>query len=249
MNELATVTSTDVGFQKPLQQASAQYLDRLLINYDDVDEDGNDLKKGVFKLKYDGEFVYSPKARFRIFKENYQYTKYDAANQAYTCHSVIQEAPYGVKFYDTAGGERCGSPASKKNLSDEERAKYRDIKFQRQLRGLVNMTAKTPSGDEVDIENHPVLLTLAGTTFMSLNSVKLPNGDHWAQYWMDLTTVRNKSGGTVYFGIDFSLDKSSKRDLDQMDRDTNVHFASLIDAENERIMDKYAENVASPADL
>ena len=135
-------------------------LSRLSINYTDEDDEGNTLKKGTWKLMLDGRFVFADKLKLRPFSRMYTYSHWDQEENIFISQS-IQTASLGDKFPDSIGGEKCGRlPKDVEAELKETDPRYltsREVVCNQVVYGTVSGTAKDAQGNNVELDNQPVV--------------------------------------------------------------------------------------------
>jgi len=135
-------------------------LSRLSINYTDEDDEGNSLKKGTWKLMLDGRFVFADKLKLRPFSRMYTYSHWDQEENIFISQS-IQTASLGDKFPDSIGGEKCGRlPKDVEAELKETDPRYltsREVVCNQVVYGTVSGTAKDAQGNNVELDNQPVV--------------------------------------------------------------------------------------------
>lgn len=139
---------------------SSNGLTRLSINYTDEDDEGNSLKKGAWKLMLDGRFVFADKLKLRPFSRMYTYSHWDQEENTFISQS-IQTASLGDKFPDSIGGEKCGRlPKDVEAGLKETDPRYltsREVVCNQVVYGTVSGTAKDAQGNDVELDNQPVV--------------------------------------------------------------------------------------------
>jgi len=153
------------------QQSTGNRLPLLKVNYQDEDDQGNELKKGIFALAMPNETVYGKDVTVRVFADYMQYLDYDPDEQAVMNKTIIHRV--GDEPIDELGGIRCGKPTSKelRDADPDTKAKYKNITCFRYLYAKVTMAdAQTGAGDAVEIVDQPVLLRLKGASFLSFSN-------------------------------------------------------------------------------
>jgi len=195
--------------------------------------------QGHFFITDMDENVYADRVRIRVLSQLFQWIHYDPEAEK-VVNKTLLIPNFRHEGRDMKGGIRCGKPASKvlKEMSKEEQKKYVDIKCYRQLRVLVSYTGQTVDGDEVTIENQPAIILLKGANFNPFEDQfikSLPKGRNFHDYWCDVTTEEHENGSVVYYVMQFEGDFSSPVGTDQQTYDTMIHFARLVEEENDRI--------------
>jgi hypothetical protein len=228
---LGTSTRSDSGDRLPMLKISSKRKDAQGRKIDQF--------QGHFFVTDMEENVYASNVKIRVLSQLFQWIHFDPEVEK-VVNKTLLIPNFRHEARDMKGGIRCGKPASKvfKELSKEEQKKYVDIKCYRQLRVLVSYTGTTVDGDEVTIENQPAIILLKGSNFNPfedefLNSI--PKGRQFHDYWCDVTTKEHENGSVVYYTMHFEGNFGEPVALDQQTYDTMIHFARLVQEENDRI--------------
>jgi hypothetical protein len=263
MSELTTIE------QQSLQDLSAQLgaggqgssniiMPELKINYDEDDDNGNELKLGdifVKEDKNDKNFFYAKTVSFRPISQMHQYSIYNTNEQKITCKSRLI-ADFFEEARDTQGTLRCGKPTSKemRDIPEEDRKKYSDIKNQRQLRGLVSFTGKNALGEEKTYENYPVLIRLNGQNNYQVDKTtdkifapfeqqylkKVPRGSSMWNFNVNITTEKRKNAlKKSYFTYEYAPDFKNQLPMEKDLYDTIMMIKEIIDGENNYVDGRY----------
>lgn len=219
-------------------------LPSLRVNYEDSDDDDNPLPRGQWScFLSNGSRIFAKEVQLRIFLTKYQYNHYDADKQETVSTSVYFDK-FGDEAPDTAGGFKCNKVPRKKldELSEAEKATQRQIKCSRVCFGLLTAEGVNPRGEEISVEDEPVVFFARGTNFMpmadyiksasategwlggvvtNLSLKKEKNGS--VTYW----TVIPETQGTVSYGEeDFEILKS---------------FYETVAAENKAVVEQHVD--------
>jgi hypothetical protein len=222
----------------------ADYLPEIKMNVDDEDESGNPIKKGLFWIKgLEGEKAFAEKISIRPLAHHYQYLHWSQAERK-LANKTILITNWGQEPIDEKGTVRCGRPDSKtlKQLTDDERGKYSEIKCFRQVRCLVDFEGKTSTGEAVKHKNLPAIILLKGSNFSPFEDEfkkVMPKGANLWDYKATVTTERRKQGSVVYFVMHFEPDLKKKIPLDDPTLETMQGMADMIVRENKAIQGKY----------
>lgn len=244
MNEV--VKQPDTGFDLAAAMgvggggASAEYLDRLTVQYSVLDPANNEVatKVGQFRFKHDGEYYYAPEVSIAVVGNHYQYVRYDPADNKYTGRTLILPDFKG-EFRDDNGTVKLGMIKRRSDMDDDEKKMFKDVTCQRQLRVLLNMVGEDHQGAEKEIKNAPALLTLKGANFMPFEDQIVKHHKDFRTNWIELSTSRQKSGGNIYYTIDFDwTDEEVDIHCDDYTQ-TLMHFLQLIKDENKDIERAY----------
>jgi len=226
------------------QQSTGNRLPLLKVNYQDEDDQGNELKKGIFALAMPNETVYGKDVTIRVFADYMQYLDYDPDEQAVMNKTIIHRV--GDEPIDETGGIRCGKPTSKelRDADPDTKAKYKNITCFRYLYAKVTMAdAQTGAGDAVEIVDQPVLLRLKGASFLSFsNDVIEPCKNQkikFMQVESKLATTRQKNGSVTYFITGFEPDFSNITEISTDDLQFMSKVLETVNAENKQIIEKH----------
>lgn len=226
------------------QQSTGNRLPLLKVNYQDEDDQGNELKKGIFTLAMPNETVYGKDVTIRVFADYMQYLDYDPEEQAVMNKTIIHRV--GDEPIDETGGIRCGKPTSKelRDADPDTKAKYKNITCFRYLYAKITMAdAQTGAGDAVEIVDVPVLLRLKGASFLSFsNDVIEPCRNQkikFMQIESKLTTTRQKNGSVTYFITGFEPDFSNITEISTDDLQFMSKVLETVNAENKQIIEKH----------
>jgi len=219
-------------------------LSRLNINYDTDDDVGNTLKKGAWKLYYEGEFVYADSVKFRPMARYYEWSIFDAEEGKFSCRST-QEPKLEHQFPDTTGGNKCGriSKSEEEELGADhpKTLASRLATVNHVFYALVSMEGKTADGRDVKVESHPVVTYFKRSAFRPAKEAidKLPKGILMSEQVFDLTTKRHKMGTVTYFTPVFTPEKTVK--MTDQDLETTGMFVQTVAASNHRILEQHKE--------
>ena len=226
------------------QQATGNRLPLLKVNYQDEDDEGNELKKGIFALALPSGTVYGKDVKIRVFSDYMQYLDYDPTENAVVNKTIIHRV--GDEPIDETGGIRCGKPTSKelRDQPDDVKAKYKDITCFRYLYAKVTMAdAQTGAGESVSVVDEPVLLRLKGASFLSFSQdVIEPCRNQkikFMQVESKLVTTRQKNGSVTYFITNFEPDFSNVLDISTDDLQFMSKVLETVNAENKQVIEKH----------
>jgi len=252
MNELATISKSEqmeiaaaMGMGGGSAGDSSDRLPELKINYQEENDQGQELPRGQFFVKgTDGDSVFAKKVNFRPLSQLFQWLHYDpeenkVRNKTLMIPQLRQEAR------DMMGTIRCGKPTSNalKEMDKDTQAKYANIKCFRQVRGLVSYTGKNAEGEEVTIDNLPVVIMLKGSNFNPFEDEfikKIPRGRKMHEYWLNMSSTKTKgSGGNVWWIMNFSPDLNNAVGMDDQVFETVKVMHGMVSAENKKIQEAY----------
>ena len=217
-------------------------LSRLSINYQTEDENDNPLPRGQFKLKVDGDAVYSKMATFRPFIRMFAYSYWDNNDEVFT--SSVQRPSLGDQFPDSNGAYKCGKLSREELESladgDPQRVIQSSIKCNQVMYGVADMEGKKADGKDVSLKQIPCVLYAKGvnyipmsTTLKSLATQKKP----MIRNNLLLSTKKQKSGGNTFFAIDIKIGESVA--MSEQDTDLLKEFAAVTKSVNEGVMEKH----------
>lgn len=228
-----------------------QGLSRLNINYTDETDDGVPLKKGTWKVWYDGEFVYGETVTFKPLVRTYEWSVWDQESGSFSCRSV-QAPNLNHKFPDTQGGDKCGRlTKSEEEAFGEDHPKTlasRLATCNQVFYAIISMDGKTADGKEVKIQDYPVMTYFKRSGFRPAREAieKLTTkGILMQEATFELSTKRNKQGSVTYYTPVFTLmgnKESSKEDIEMLSM-----FLETVKASNANIMAQYKEATKAKA--
>jgi len=222
-----------------------QGLSRLNINYETETDEGLTLKKGAWKVYYNGEFVYADDVTFRPLVRTYEWSTWDAEEGKFACRSV-QAPSLNHQFPDTDGGQECG----RLTKSDEEALGQdhpkvlasRAATCNQVFYALISLKGATADGTEVTIENYPVMSYFKRSGFRPAREAiekitqkkRLMN-----EVEFTLSTSRKKQGSVTYFVPVFTESDTVKMNEDTVE--VMKSFFETIKASNNVILEQYRE--------
>lgn len=226
------------------QESTGNRLPLLKVNYQDEDDEGNELKKGIFALNLPSGTVYGKDVKIRVFADYMQYLNYDASENAVVNKTIIHRV--GDEPIDEQGGVRCGKPTSKelRELPDDVKAKYKDITCFRYLFSTVTITdAQTGSGEAVEVVDQPCLFRVKGASFLSFSTDVIEPCRNQKLKFMQVAskvnTNRQKNGSVTYFTISFEPDFSNIMDIGTSDLQFMSSVLDTVNAENKQVIAKH----------
>ena len=221
-------------------------LSRLNINYETDTDDGHSLKKGTWKLYYDGEFVYSDAVEFRPMVRTYEWSVWDQEEGKFSCRS-IQAPSLDYQFPDTQGGNKCGRlTKSEEEQLGEDHPKTlasRLATCNQVFYAVINMEGKTADGRDVKIENYPVVTYFKRSGFRPAREAieRLGKSTMMNEVVFDLTTKRHKMGSVTYFTPVFTQKGQAK--MDDAAMELMAMFLETVKASNATILEQNKEAV------
>lgn len=221
-------------------------LSRLNINYETDTDDGHTLKKGAWKVYYDGEFVYADSIKFRPLLRRYEWSVWDQEEGKFSSRSVQTES-LDYQFPDTTGGNKCGrlTKSEEEQLGDDhpKTLASRLATCNQVFYALIDMDGKNAEGKQVKITNYPVLTYFKRSGFRPAREAILKLGDTpMFNVEFELTTQRQKMGSVTYFTPVFTKSGDAKVDIDMMKM-----FLETINASNSVIMEQHKEALKAKA--
>jgi hypothetical protein len=221
-------------------------LSRLNINYETDTDDGHSLKKGTWKVYYDGEFVYSDAVEFRPMVRTYEWSVWDQEEGKFSCRS-IQAPSLDYQFPDTQGGNKCGRlTKSEEEQLGEDHPKTlasRLATCNQVFYAVINMEGKTADGRDVKIENYPVVTYFKRSGFRPAREAieRLGKSTMMNEVVFDLTTKRHKMGSVTYFTPVFTQKGQAK--MDDAAMELMAMFLETVKASNATILEQNKEAV------
>ena len=221
-------------------------LNRLNINYDTDTDDGLTLKKGTWKVYYDGEFVYSDTVEFRPLLRTYEWTVWDQEEGKFSCRS-IQAPSLDFHFPDTNGGNKCGrlTKSEEEQYGEDHPATLasRLATCNQVFYALITMEGKTADGRDVKLDNYPVVSYFKRSGFRPAREAieRLGKNTLMSEVTFELTTKRHKSGSVTYFTPVFTQKDSAPMDDATMEMMTM--FLETVKASNANIMEQHKESI------
>lgn len=225
-------------------------LSRLNINYTDETDEGISLKKGVWKVYYDGEFVFSENVDFRPLVRTYEWSVWSQEEEKFVNRSV-QAPSLDYQFPDILGGNKCG----RLSKSDEEQlGEKHPLTLASRLAtcnqvfyAVISMDGKTADGTPVKIENYPVVAYFKRSGFRPAREAieRLGKNTLMSEVVFELTTKKNKMGSVTYFTPIFTQKGTAK--MDDASMELMTMFLETVKASNANILDQHKEAVKTKA--
>lgn len=207
---------------------------------------------GTFYLTNMDKIVYSETVKFRPICSHIQYYHWGEVDgkRKLICKSRATKNQRD-EARDTLGGVACGMPSwdARKEMDKDAQRHWRSMQH-RVTRGLVTMTGKTSDGEEVTIENQPIIMFHKNSTYSGFYKgfmQKLPKGRQLFEYEATLTSEYQEQGDVEWYTLNYDVDLSNPLVMDLKDdyskslRDTMKVFADTIKAENAYVDSKYFE--------
>lgn len=227
-----------------------QGLSRLNINYETETDDGHTLKKGAWKVYYDGEFVYADNVTFRPLVRTYEWSVWDQEEGKFASRSV-QAPSLDYQFPDTTGGNKCGrlTKSEEEQLGEDHPMTLasRLATCNQVFYAIISMDGKTADGRDVKIEDYPVMTYFKKSGFRPAREAieKLGRNTLMTEVIFELTTKRHKSGSVTYFTPVFT--QTGSAELDEASMETMTMFLETIKASNSAVMNQHKEAAKAKA--
>jgi hypothetical protein len=219
-------------------------LPELKINYQRKDKEGRSIKDkiGMFYVKGLEKEVYAEEVKIRVLSQVFQWIDFDEEEMK-PRNRTIMIPRFSMEPIDELGTIRCGKPTSKQmaDWGKEEKAKFSTINLFRQLRGLVSYNGVTAEGEEVVIENQPMILMNKRGNYMTFEDqvIKKISGRDFKDFWVTVKSIEQEMGSVVYYTFDYEPDLLNPVPLDDDTYQTMLRFAEMISSENDKIKQKY----------
>jgi len=219
---------------------------RLAINRTPEDDDGNQLPVGHF-YTFDssvGQNIFGKPVTLRPFISAMQYMHYDADKGEYINRSIIFKS-WKEEAIDILGGTKCGKIPFKErsSLTPEQLEQQRTIRCYKLVYGLLSIKdGKTAQGNNISVENIPVLYRVTGTAFTPVTSaldLLKKRKKLMFNCTFSLDTKRQKKGGNVFYVPEISVNADANLQLSETDMETLKVFQESIDTENAEVIDAY----------
>ena len=215
----------------------------LSIMSNEDDAQGNAIKpdpRGKFFLKGLDKVAFATEATFRPLSHHYQWIHFDDEGLVNKSRAITE---FREEARDMLGGIKCGYPAweTLQGMEREERKKWRDMQF-RQVRGLVTMTGKTASGEEVVYENTPCLLQQRNSNYSGFKNEVLdgvPDYQNLFDFNVELSSERNVNGSVKWYTFKYKPDFDNVLERSAVLFETLKMIKEMIDKENDYVDDAY----------
>ena len=258
MNDLTIMSAVEqqkLQEMMGLSQGQSDRVPMLKFNTDTENESGQELQAGTFYLKDQDTLAYSKNVKIRVLGHHYQYIEY-SPEQKKTVNKTVINKNFGQEFLDEKGTIKCGMTKPKSQMEPYEKERFKNVTCFRQIRGLVTYTGFTAGSSEtrqeVVVEDQPMIMLLKGSNFMPFDEEvmkKMPRGAAPWDYWLNCSLERRKNGSVVYYVMHYDFDASSPVQFDSKTADTVRHFASQVEAENNRIRKSHDDSIANRSAL
>ena len=241
--ELADILGTETASGGGNTNSTGVRVPKLDHQHDAEDDDGNPMPRGEFRLHLPDKIIFSKQVRFRPLAAHIQYYLWenDELTKSRALKNLNEEAR------DTAGTIACGMPEWEVRMENKELLDKYKYCQRRVVRGLVSMEGHTLDGEDVSVENQPVIYFGKGRTnyggFFNEFIKRIPKGANIFDYEATLTTERLKNGATSFFKIHWEPDLKNKLPMTKDVFETMKVFADTIRAENKYVDDMYFKAV------
>lgn len=232
-----------LGQSSPLNGDSAVDFPSLRVNYDDEDSEGNVIPRGHWTFSYNGRNVYSSEVFMRIMFVRMQYSHYNQEKRQQISTSIYFTT-FGEEVPDDTGGMKCGKLSKREldKLSESERKIQSEIKLSKVLFGFVSADAKTSTGEDLKIQNYPVVFYARGTHYMPIADY-LDNltreGILMLGVQTKFTLNKRKNGSVTYWEVVPSIGENIEINLEQ-DQQAIKHISDMVEEENRKIIEKWS---------
>ncbi len=226
-----------------------QGLSRLNINYETDTDEGHSLKKGTWKVYYDGEFVYADSVEFRPLVRTFEWSVWDQEESKFSNRS-IQAPSLDYQFPDISGGNKCGrlTKSDEEQLGEDhpQTLASRLATCNQVFYAVITMKGKTAEGKDVEIKDYPVVTYFKRSGFRpAREAIQKLGNTPMNEVVFELTTKRHKMGSVTYFTPVFTQAKSVR--LDGPTTEMLTMFLETIKASNANILDQHREAAKAKA--
>lgn len=228
-------------------------LPRLNINYDAETEDGRSLTRGIWKMYFEGRFIYAPKVTVRPLLRTFEYSMWDAelneGRGGFAAKSV-QKTSFGGSFPDSSGGNKCG-----RLTRDEENALEKDdpvyinsraVVCNQVIYGRISGEFTDADGEVVTVTDEPMVAYFKRSGFKPvadfIDSLTKKN-KLMAQCEMKLSTAKNKKGSVIYWTPVAQPGETVQ--ISDSDKDLFGMFADTVKGHNDSVMKDHREAIKS----
>jgi len=207
------------------------------------DAQGREVGRGMLWLKSnDLEPVYAKTMKIRPLSNHYQYTHWDKL-KGENVNNTIQSPTFKTEFRDRLGTLKCGRPDNWYSRPDDEKEQWSGIKCNRIIRALCSYTGKDADGNEVTIENKPVIIFNKSSNFGQFDDQYrkvIPKQKQVYDYWVEVSVKDHSNGGLEYYTMEYKPDFKTPVAMDQMTVDTLRVIVDVIKTSNASVNKAYA---------
>jgi len=228
-------------------------LPRLNINYDAETEDGRSLTRGVWKMYFEGRFIYAPNVTVRPLLRTFEYSMWDAelneGRGGFAAKSV-QKTSFGGSFPDSSGGNKCGRlTRDEENALEKDDPAYinsRAVVCNQVIYGRISGEFTDADGEVVTVTDEPMVAYFKRSGFKPvadfIDSLTKKN-KLMAQCEMKLSTAKNKKGSVTYWTPVAQPGETVQ--ISDSDKDLFGMFADTVKGHNDSVMKDHREAIKS----
>jgi hypothetical protein len=228
-------------------------LPRLNINYDAETEDGRTLTRGVWKMYFEGRFIYASDVTVRPLLRTFEYSMWDAelneGRGGFAAKSV-QKTSFGGSFPDSSGGNKCGRlTRDEENALEKDDPAYinsRAVVCNQVIYGRISGEFTDADGEVVTVTDEPMVAYFKRSGFKPvadfIDSLTKKN-KLMAQCEMKLSTAKNKKGSVTYWTPVAQPGKTVQ--ISDSDKDLFGMFADTVKGHNDSVMKNHREALKS----
>lgn len=228
-------------------------LPRLNINYDAETEDGRSLTRGVWKMYFEGRFIYAPNVTVRPLLRTFEYSMWDAelneGRGGFAAKSV-QKTSFGGSFPDSSGGNKCGRlTRDEENALEKDDPAYinsRAVVCNQVIYGRISGEFTDADGEVVTVTDEPMVAYFKRSGFKPvadfIDSLTKKN-KLMAQCEMKLSTAKNKKGSVTYWTPVAQPGETVQ--ISDKDKDLFGMFADTVKGHNDSVMKDHREAIKS----
>lgn len=228
-------------------------LPRLNINYDAETEDGRTLTRGVWKMYFEGRFIYASDVTVRPLLRTFEYSMWDAelneGRGGFAAKSV-QKTSFGGSFPDSSGGNKCGRlTRDEENALEKDDPAYinsRAVVCNQVIYGRISGEFTDADGEVVTVTDEPMVAYFKRSGFKPvadfIDSLTKKN-KLMAQCEMKLSTAKNKKGSVTYWTPVAQPGKTVQ--ISDSDKDLFGMFADTVKGHNDSVMKDHREAIKS----
>ena len=214
------------------------------------DAQGRKIERGMLYLRSENmEPVYAEKMKIRPLSCVFNYSHWDSIKGA-NVNSTIQSPSFKSEFRDRNGTLKCGRPDDYYKRSDEEKEKWKGIKCNRIIRAICTYSGKDADGNEVTIENKPVIIYNKSSNFQQFENQYLkilPKNKKLYDYWVEIEVAHQDNGGLEYYTMEYKPEFKTPVAMDALTYDTLKVIVDMIKANNASINKSYANAIQEQA--
>ena len=228
-------------------------LPRLNINYDAETEDGRSLTRGVWKMYFEGRFIYAPNVTVRPLLRTFEYSMWDAelneGRGGFAAKSG-QKTSFGGSFPDSSGGNKCGRlTRDEENALEKDDPAYinsRAVVCNQVIYGRISGEFTDADGEVVTVTDEPMVAYFKRSGFKPvadfIDSLTKKN-KLMAQCEMKLSTAKNKKGSVTYWTPVAQPGETVQ--ISDSDKDLFGMFADTVKGHNDSVMKDHREAIKS----